>query len=114
MAVQAVAWLSWVFPGILAVFLASSGNIPGIPSSCCLYPGDCRAASVQVLDRLAGLVRVDGKVIHVNPQNIHRSRAGGFYCFQKHRREGGTTPCYDGREVSDRCVRCVAEAEALL
>ena len=98
----------------LLALLASSGNIPGVPRSCCLFPGDCRAASVQVLDKAAGLVRVDGKAIHVNPANIHRSRAGGFYCFNKHLRSDGTLPCYDGREVSDRCVRCVAAAEAML
>ena len=98
----------------LLALLASSGNIPGVPRSCCLFPSDCRAASVQVLDRAVGLVRVDGKAIHVNPANIHRSRAGGFYCFNKHLRADGTQPCYDGREVSDRCVRCVAEAEAML
>ena len=98
----------------LALLLASSGNIPGVPRSCCLFPGDCRSASVQVLDKAAGLVRVDGKAIHVNPANIHRSRAGGFYCFNKHLRSDGTLPCYDGKEVSDRCVRCVAEAEAML
>lgn len=100
---------------VLILVLTSSGTIPGIPSFCCNFPGDCRAASVQVLDRAAGLVRVDGVVIRVHPGNIYKSRAGGFYCFQKNLwDEAGGQPCRSGGEVSDRCVRCVAEAELML
>ena len=99
---------------LVPFFLATVGEDrpglpPGVPDNCCGY-GNCRRASVEIIERSASadIVVVDGVRLTLPPGTAQRSkRDSSWWCYQE---------VLDGceKEVSRRCARCaVAGGQAI-